>query len=76
MNKDHFRQAAPKTIVATVKTGDKPEDSHSMLIQNKEFSTGSVGWYGSQKMLVSIGGETVNCVVNVTITAVGSKTWK
>lgn len=75
MNKDHFRQAAPKSIVAKIATRPNDKEGQDMLAVQKEFSTGSVGWYGTQKMLIEVGGEQVNCVVNVTITAAGSKNW-
>lgn len=39
----------------------------------KEFSTGSFGWYGSNKITVPIGDVPLKCQVQITITAIGSK---
>jgi hypothetical protein len=39
----------------------------------KEFSTGSMGWYANGKVTLDVGGQRVDCQVNVTITVIGSK---
>lgn len=39
----------------------------------KEFSTGSLGWFLNNKVVVNIDGVNVTCQVGLNITVVGSK---
>ena len=39
----------------------------------KEFSTRSLGWYATGKVLVDMGGKQVMCQVGLTVTVIGSK---
>lgn len=39
----------------------------------REFSTGSLGWFGNGKVTVLVDGQPVVCQVSCNITAVGSK---
>jgi hypothetical protein len=51
-----------------VKIGDVP-----MIALPKEFSTGSLGWYGNGQTTVMIGGVPVKVQVGVTLTIANSK---
>lgn len=39
----------------------------------KEFSSGSLGWYTGEKVIVNVGGTPVKCQVSLSIVVVGSK---
>lgn len=73
MNKDSFRQSAG-TLMAEIENGTNGKIK--VPVERKEFSTGSVGWYSSNKGTIIVNGEEVRCNINVTITVVGSKEWK
>lgn len=44
-----------------------------VLIEPKEFSTGSLGFYANPKITVEIGGKRVPCQASVMLTIIGSK---
>lgn len=46
-----------------------------LLADVKQFSTGSLGWYGNGKINVRVGDELVRVQVGVTLTVIGSKEW-
>lgn len=52
----------------TLKIGDQ-----ALAANPREFSTGSVGWLGTGKVMVEHNGELVQCQVSCNITVVGSK---
>lgn len=66
ITRDQFRQSAPLGLTAQV--GDFP-----VAADRKEFSTGSLGWYGNGKVTLNIAGVPVKCQVAVTVTVIGSK---
>lgn len=39
----------------------------------REFGTGSLGWYGNNKMTLEVDGQPVTVQVGITVTIVGSK---
>jgi hypothetical protein len=51
-----------------VRIGDQ-----SLIAVPKEFSTGSLGWYGQGKIVMDINGVAVQVQVGVNLTVVGSK---
>lgn len=65
ISRSEFRTHA-KPLTATLA-------GQTMLLPVKEFSTGSVGWYGNGKLMVEIDGKVVTVQVGVTLTVVGSK---
>jgi len=48
-------------------------DDHVLNVAPKTFSTGSVGWYASQKLKLLVGDTYYNVQVAVTLTVIGSK---
>lgn len=48
-------------------------DSHSLVASPKEFSTGSIGWFAGEKIVVMIDGVPVKVQVGINLTVVGSK---
>merc|ERR1712182_173635 len=67
MTRKEFEKAA-KSIEATV--GDQ-----KITVAAKNFSTGSCGWFFSQKLPIKIGNETATATYQVMMTVVGSKQW-
>jgi hypothetical protein len=61
---DFNEHAAP----VAVRIGDQ-----SLIAVPKEFSTGSLGWYGQGKIVMDINGVAVQVQVGVNLTIVGSK---
>lgn len=45
----------------------------TMLVDVKEFSTGSLGWYLNGKTIVKIGDKAVTVQIGLNMTIVGSK---
>lgn len=60
-----FRENA-KTMA--VQIGEKPFEADV-----KEFSTGSLGWFGNGKLTLLVGGKEVKCQIGLNITIIGSK---
>lgn len=52
-----------------LKIGDYP-----ITADVKQFSTGSLGWYGNSKIVLPVGDESVRVQIGLTITVIGSKT--
>lgn len=44
-----------------------------ILLGLKEFSTGSLGWWGNEKIVAKVGDKEVKCQASLSITIVGSK---
>lgn len=44
-----------------------------LLLEPKEFSTGSLGWHANPKVTVEINGVRVPCQASVLLTIIGSK---
>lgn len=45
----------------------------TLLAEPKEFSSGSIGWYCNQKVVVELGGKQVKCQAGINLTIIGSK---
>lgn len=58
--------AAAKPL--SVKVGDAP-----LIAVVKEFSTGSMGWSVSGKLVILVDGVPVTCQVGLNVTVIGSK---
>ena len=56
-----------KGIVVTLPDGQK------LLLDVKQFSTGSMGWYCNGKVSVDLNGTPVKCQVGFQLTVIGSK---
>ena len=65
MSRTHFTANA-KPVTATVA-------GQPVLLEVKEFSTGSLGFYANGKLTLDIGGVPVKFQVGFQLTAVGSK---
>ncbi len=52
----------------TVKIGET-----QLLADNREFSTGSLGWYLNGKTTLEVGGKLVTVQIGLNLTIVGSK---
>lgn len=60
-----------KNFLATAKPLNTTIGTLPMPISPKEFSTGSVGYYGNGKLVI----DGVEFQVGITLTAIGSKEW-
>lgn len=65
ITRESFMQTAKPL---TLKIGDYP-----LTADVKQFSTGSLGWYGNSKITLPVGDETVRVQVGLTLTVIGSK---
>lgn len=43
------------------------------VLEVKEFSSGGVGWYSGQKIMLKVAGKLVPCQVGINISVIGSK---
>jgi hypothetical protein len=48
-------------------------DGNKMIAGNREFSTGSMGWYLNGKMTIMVGDKAVTVQIGMNLTIVGSK---
>jgi hypothetical protein len=65
ITRDEFRTKA-KPITVTIA-------GNNHLVEVKEFSTGSLGWYLNTKMPIEIDGKVVSVQIGLNLTIVGSK---
>jgi hypothetical protein len=65
ITRDQFKTGAKAVPVGIAGT--------TMLAEPKEFSTGSLGWYLSGKVVVDVNGTPVTVQVGLNLTIVGSK---
>merc|ERR1712228_482268 len=67
MTRKAFLEAAD---AITVQIGE-----NKMKVESRKFSTGSVGFYNQQKIVLNVGGQdlTLQCQINCTV--LGSKEW-
>jgi hypothetical protein len=65
LTRDQFRSAAQPVVVVI--------NGREFKVPKKEFSTGSLGWYLSDKMDVTIDGVDVKVQIGLNLTIVGSK---
>lgn len=68
ITKEQFRAHAKPMVVVI--------DGKQIIANAKEFSTGSVGYYAGDKIVVTIDGIPVKVQVGITLTVVGSKELK
>lgn len=66
ITREQFTASAPATISASF--GKTPFE-----VPVKEFSTGSLGWYGSNKVSVVVDGKPCQVQLAITATIIGSK---
>jgi hypothetical protein len=66
ITRDQFNTNA-KGIVVTLPDGQK------LLLDARQFSIGSLGWYANGKVTVDVGGVQVKCQVGFQLTVIGSK---
>lgn len=65
ITREQFRTHAPPVVVVI--------NGKEFKVPRKEFSTGSLGWYLSDKMDVTIDGQDVKVQIGLNLTIVGSK---
>jgi hypothetical protein len=65
VSRDEFRQGAQPVTLSV--------GGQTVLAPQKEFSTGSLGWYASGKLVLSVAGKPVTVQLSVSLTLVGSK---
>lgn len=61
------------TFRARAKPLEVGVDSRAVIAKVREFTTGSFGWFASDKVELMVDGVPVRCQVGVTITIIGSK---
>lgn len=49
------------------------EASRTLSVAPRTFSTGTLGWYGGDKVTVMVGGVEVRCQVDIKVYVIGSK---
>jgi hypothetical protein len=65
ITREEFRtKAKPITVII---------DGNNHVVEVKEFSTGSLGWYLNTKMSIDIDGKRVSVQIGLNLTIVGSK---
>lgn len=62
------RQQFDKATPIVVSVADR-----QVIAAPKHFSTGSIGWYAGDKIVVTVDGVPVKVQVGITLTVVGSK---
>jgi hypothetical protein len=65
ITREEFRAKA-KALTVTI-------NGANHLVEVKEFSTGSLGWYLNTKMPIEIDGKVVSVQIGLNLTIVGSK---
>lgn len=65
VTKEQFLKSAKPLMISI--------DGKQQVASVKEFSTGSLGWYAGEKVVVEIDGVPVRCQVGLNITVIGSK---
>lgn len=65
ITREEFRQAAEPVSLTLNGT--------TVVMEPREFSTGSLGWNANLKIMVKIGGQSVPCQLGVNLTMIGSK---
>lgn len=48
-------------------------DGKTHILEPKEFSTGSLGWYGNGKVVLKVGDKSVSVQLGLNLTLVNSK---
>lgn len=66
ITREQFSTGAPISISATFAKAP-------FEVPMKEFSTGSLGWYGSGKVIVTVDGKPCQVQLAITATIIGSK---
>ena len=44
-----------------------------LLLDPREFSSGSFGWFASEKVAIPVGKDRVRCQLSINVTVIGSK---
>ncbi len=65
VSREEFRAQAQPVAVSVA--------GQSLVAAPKEFSTGSLGWYATGKLVLTVAGKPVTAQVGLNITLVGSK---
>jgi hypothetical protein len=66
VTREQFEQNAAPELTVTI-------DGKALHAEKREFNTGTLGWYLSQKISVDVGGVKVPCQVQVSVMAANSK---
>ncbi len=66
ITREHFHQHAAPNLDVTV--GGAP-----IPAARREFSTGTLGWYVTRRVVLEIGGVKVSCQAQITVTLPNSK---
>lgn len=74
ITRQQFNNAAPQALAA--KFHDGIGEVSSVVAPRREFSTGSLGYYTSEKIVIMIDGVPCKAQVQVSIQLVGSKDLK
>jgi hypothetical protein len=72
VTRDEFAKGA-RVLVADLRPHGDQERQASVMLTPKQFSTGSLGWYGNTKVSVLLDGKLVDCQVGFQVTLIGSK---
>lgn len=70
ISKADFRKKAELLQVEIVADGERTAEFD---LEPREFSSGSFGWFASEKVSISVGGKRVRCQVSLNVTVIGSK---
>ena len=73
ITKAEFQRGAERLRLRIMSGG---ECAAELDLDRREFSSGSFGWFASEKLNVPVGGERVRCQLSVNVTVIGSKNSK
>jgi hypothetical protein len=72
VSRQDFAGHAPKLVIAIREHGSS-DVLAELVLDPKEFSTGSLGWYVSDKVDIPVNGRLVKTQAGITLTLVNSK---
>jgi hypothetical protein len=72
VSRQDFAAHATKLVV-TIREHGSSDTIAELVLDPKEFSTGSLGWYSSEKVDIPIHGRLVKTQAGITLTLVNSK---
>ena len=70
MTKAEFARAA-RQLQLKIASGTK--GTAELVLDPREFSSGSFGWFASEKLEVPVGQKKVRCQLSLNVTVIGSK---
>ena len=70
ISKAEFRKGAERMVLQIGSWGD---GAAKYELDPREFSSGSFGWFASEKLVIPVGDKRVRCQMSLNVTVIGSK---